>query len=282
MMMMMTTTRTTFLILATQLLLAIPAAAQQKDAPGCKDPALFPVRMPNYHIEMCETKPFGSFDFFTVKPPKKTVEGEFTFVKYAADKSEDIRSGLEVVRNYENALKKIGGKIQGSVPNWWVNGTVVIDGKEVWAQAEKGNSKIWIRIVKKQEMQQIIVADAAAFSNDLKMTGHVAVEGIYFDTASATLKAESGAALAEIAKLLKAEPALKLYVVGHTDTVGNVDANLKLSQERAASVIKALTVQHGIAAARLRPFGNGPFAPVASNRTDDGRAKNRRVELVAQ
>lgn len=158
----------------------------------------------------------------------------------------------------------------------------MIDGKEVWAQAERGNSKIWIRIVKKQEMQQIIVADAASFSNDLKMTGHVAVDGIYFDTASAALKAESGAALAEIAKLLKAEPGLKLYVVGHTDIVGNVDANLKLSQERAASVIKALTSEHGIAAARLRPFGNGPFAPVASNGTDDGRAKNRRVELVAQ
>lgn len=275
-------TRTLFLILASQLLLAIPAAAQPKDAAGCKDPSLFPVRMPNYRISNCETKPFGSYDFYTIKPPKKSVEGEFTFVQYTVNRPEDERSGLEVVRNYENALKKIGGKIQGSVPNWWVNGTVTIDGKEVWAQAEKGNSKIWIRIVKMQGMEQIIVADAASFSNDLKTTGHVAVEGIYFDTASAALKPASGPALTEIAKLLKAEPGLKLFVVGHTDGVGNVDANLKLSEDRAASVIKALTGEHGIAAARLRPFGNGPFAPVASNGSDDGRAKNRRVELVKQ
>lgn len=278
----MISTRSAFLILAAATLLATPAAAQKGDAAGCKDPALFPVRMPNYRIEKCETKPFDTYAFFTVKPPRKNVEGELTFVQYTIDKREDERSGLEIIRNYENALKKIGGKIQGSHPERWVNGTVTVDGKEVWAQAEKGNGKIWIRIVKQTEMEQIIVADAASFSNDLDRTGHVAVEGIYFDTASATLKAESAPALTEIAKLLKADPALKLFVVGHTDTVGSVDANLKLSQDRAAAVIKALVDKHGVTAARLRPFGNGPFAPVASNAAEAGRAKNRRVELVKQ
>ncbi len=189
------TTRTKFLILATTLLLAIPAGAQQNDAPGCKDPALFPVRMPKYRIVACETKPFDFYDFYTVKPPQRRVEGELTFVTYVVDKREDERSAVEIVKNYENALKKIGGKIQGSVPTWWVNGTVMIDGKEVWAQAEKGNGRIWVRIVKKQEMEQTIVADAASFSNDLKTTGHVAVGGIYFDTASAVLKPESEPAL---------------------------------------------------------------------------------------
>ena len=131
-------------------------------------------------------------------------------------------------------------------------------------------------------MEQTIVADAASFSNDLKTTGHVAVGGIYFDTASAVLKPESAPALQEIAKLLKADPSLKVYVVGHTDSVGNVDGNLKLSRDRAEAVIQALAAQHGIASARLRSFGNGPFAPVASNANDDGRALNRRVELVMQ
>jgi len=77
-----------------------------------------------------------------------------------------------------------------------------------------------------------------------------------------------------------AEPALKVFIVGHTDSVGNVDANLKLSRDRAESVIQALVTTHGIQSARLRSFGNGPFAPVASNSNDDGRALNRRVELV--
>ncbi len=73
-----------------------------------------------------------------------------------------------------------------------------------------------------------------------------------------------------------------MYVVGHTDTVGNADSNLKLSRDRADSVIQALVGTHGIASARLKSFGNGPFAPVASNGSDEGRGLNRRVELVMQ
>lgn len=269
------------MLTAISLLFAIAAGG---DAAGCKDPSLFPNRMPDYRIEKCETQPFGFYEFFTVKPPKKRVEGEFTFIQYALNKGATERSGLEVVRNYQNALTKIGATIQGTDKNqsWWVNGTVTVDGKLVWAQAEKGNGKIWIRIVRMTDMEQMIVADAAAFSRDLKSTGHVAVSGIYFDTASAALKPESGAALQEIAKLLKGDPNLRVFVVGHTDTVGNVDSNVKLSRDRADAVIQALVSTHGIASARLRPFGNGPFSPVASNANETGRAMNRRVELVVQ
>ena len=274
--------RTRWLVAAFAVLIAIPAVAQVKDAAGCKDPALFPNRMPGYRIEKCESKPFASWDFNTAKPPKKTVEGEFTFIQYTVDKAEESRSGVEVVRNYENALSKIGGKVFASDPQRWLTGYVTIEGKDVWVQVDRGNSKIWIRIVRQRGMEQTIVADAAAFSKDLKSTGHVTVAGIYFDTASAVLKPESAPAIQEIAKLLKSDAALKVFVVGHTDTVGNVDANLKLSRDRADAVLQALVAQHGIATARLRSFGAGPFAPVATNGTDDGRALNRRVELVVQ
>ena len=91
---------------------------------------------------------------------------------------------------------------------------------------------------------------------------------------------ESEAALAEIAKLMSAHPDLKVYIVGHTDMVGDAAANLKLAQARAQSVVTALSTKNGIAAARMIPFGAGPYAPVATNRTEEGRAKNRRVELV--
>ncbi|HQT94667.1 MAG: hypothetical protein B7Z61_00790 [Acidobacteria bacterium 37-71-11] len=87
---------------------------------------------------------------------------------------------------------------------------------------------------------------------------------------------------AEIAKLLKAHPEMRLYVVGHTDNAGSFDHNLTLSKDRAQSVTNALVKTYGIAATRLRPFGVGPTAPVASNRSEEGRAKNRRVELVEQ
>lgn len=271
-------------ILLLLLLVAAPAmGAEAKDAAGCQDHPLFKTRMPNYRIEKCETKDFSSIEFFTMEGPRKprTLEGKVTQITYAVSDRKDDRSALEVVRNYENALKKIGGTIDASDPKRRMNGHVTVDGKEVWVEAERGNSKIWLRIVEMQGMEQSIVADAAALGNGLRETGHVTIEGIYFDSGKSVVKPESEPAIGEVAKLLKDDSGLKVYVVGHTDSVGAVDANLKLSHARAEAVLQAL-VGRGIAASRLRAFGNGPFAPVGSNDTEDGRARNRRVELVKQ
>jgi OmpA-OmpF porin, OOP family len=262
------------------LLLATPALAVGPDKPGCKDHPLFPTRMPGYRIERCETKEFGSYQFFAAKGPKTAVEGRVTELSYTVDDRKDDQAGLAVTRNYQNALEKIGGKVNALEPNRRINGSVVVDGKEAWFEAEKGNGKIWLRIVEKQAMEQHVVADAASFKNDLAATGHVAVYGIYFDTGKAVLKPESTPALQEVAKLLAGDPALELWVVGHTDAVGQLEANMKLSQDRAEAVVQALTSAHGVAAARLRSHGVGPLAPVASNDAWEGRAKNRRVELV--
>jgi OOP family OmpA-OmpF porin len=128
----------------------------------------------------------------------------------------------------------------------------------------------------------IAVVDAQAMAVDIGKVGHVALYGIYFDTGKATLKQNSSAALDEIAKLLKREPALKLHVVGHTDNVGALEANMTLSKQRAEAVVSALVTNYHIATARLIGNGVGPLAPVASNTSEDGRAKNRRVELVPQ
>jgi OmpA-OmpF porin, OOP family len=128
----------------------------------------------------------------------------------------------------------------------------------------------------------LVTVDAAAMAKEIDSTGHVAMYGIHFDTNKAELKPESDAAVQEITKLLKQDPNLTLLVVGHTDNVGGYDANLTLSSRRAAAVLEALTSKHGIAAARLRAVGVGMAAPVASNETEEGRAKNRRVELVRQ
>ncbi len=129
-------------------------------------------------------------------------------------------------------------------------------------------------------MQQDVAIDADGMARDIGETGRVAIYGILFDTGKAELKPESGPALSEIAKLLKANLPLKVYVVGHTDMTADLATNLKLSQARAQSVVNALVSQHGVVAARLIPFGAGPYAPVASNLTEEGRARNRRVELV--
>jgi OmpA-OmpF porin, OOP family len=128
----------------------------------------------------------------------------------------------------------------------------------------------------------IAVIDAKAMADDIGKAGHVALYGIYFDTGKAALKPDSSAALEEIARLLKAQPALKLHVVGHTDNVGTLEANMTLSKQRAEAVVSALVTNYQIASARLIGNGVGPLAPVASNASEGGRAKNRRVELVPQ
>lgn len=256
--------------------------ALQPDKPGCADHPLFPTRMPNYRIESCETREFASYDFWVTSGPKKTVEGRFTFITYVVENRADDQTGVAVVRNYENALTAIGGTVAASDPQRWVNGFVETDGREVWAQAEKGNGKIWLRIVERQAMAQHVVADAAAFARGLEAQGHVAVDGIYFDTGKAVLKPESTPALAEVAKLLGADPTLTLWIVGHTDSTGVLADNMTLSEARAAAVVTALTTTHGIAPSRLAAFGVGPLCPVTSNGSGDGRAKNRRVEIVKQ
>ncbi len=259
------------------------AAAAPPDAAGCKDHPLFPTRMPEYRLEACKIEEYGVYQFFATKGPKIPVEGRFTFITYAFTGQRNAEpSGLAVVRNYEDAIRKVGGTILQSVPTWWVNAKIVKNGQETWVQAEKGNGKIWLRIVEKKAMEQYVEADAAAFSNDIRSSGHAAVYGITFDTDQADLKPESAQTIGEIAKLLASDPGLKVAVVGPTDNTGSVAHNLQLSQDRAKAVMQALIRDHGIAAGRLQSYGCGPYAPVASNDSDEGRAKNRRVELVKQ
>ena len=111
---------------------------------------------------------------------------------------------------------------------------------------------------------------------------HVEVPGIFFDFNKADLKPESKPALDELTKLLRANPSLRVWVVGHTDNVGSFDSNMKLSKDRADAVAKALSGKYGIAGERLKPHGVASLSPVATNETEEGRAKNRRVELVKQ
>ena len=265
------------------LLPATGVAAQQRDNKDCKDHSLFPTRMPGYVLSNCKVEEYGVFDFsFRPNVKKLPVEGKFTFIIYSIPDRKGEASALAVVRNYENAIRKVGGTIVKSDPTRRVNGKIVKDGLEVWVQAEKGNGDIRLRIVEKKEMTQYIVADAASFGSDLKSTGHVAVYGIYFDTNKSEVKPDSKPALEEIAKLLQQTPSLKLKVVGHTDMTGTMDANMKLSQARGEAVVQALVSQHGITASRLTGYGVGPLSPVATNDTDEGRAKNRRVELVKE
>jgi outer membrane protein OmpA-like peptidoglycan-associated protein len=150
----------------------------------------------------------------------------------------------------------------------------------VW-QADRPYNEIDVIEVKPME-SDLVTVNAASLASDITRTGHASVYGIYFDTGKADVKPESEGTLQEISKLLQQDASLKLYVVGHTDNVGTLANNMDLSKRRSDAVVKVLTTKYNVAAARLSAQGDGPTAPVASNDSEEGRAKNRRVELVKQ
>ena len=266
---------------------ALPCAAQEKDIPGSKDPRLL-TRMPGFYISGYKDVQFDAHEFLVQTPKavgKQHAEGHQTYWRYDITSAAAATppSKLQIARNYQNAVERLGGKkMYDAGPGNDYDSTFLIskNGTDTWIELNPIGTMYTLLIVEVQKMQQDVVANADALKGGLADSGHVEVPGIFFDTAKSDIKPESGPAIDEIAKLLTNSPALKVGIVGHTDMVGDATANLKLSQARAQSVITDLVSRHGIAAARLVAFGAGPWAPVASNKTDDGRARNRRVELV--
>jgi outer membrane protein OmpA-like peptidoglycan-associated protein len=258
------------------------AAAQQQDVRGCKDHPLF-TRMQGYWIQNCTEKQYDERMFDVGGGKKETIGGRtWTLRYYPVANQPATASDVQILRNFENAVTKLGGTVLPS-PKARRNMKVAKDGKEFWVELwAEFTGKYGFTIIEREEMAQDIEANADVFSNDLKNTGRAAVYGIYFDTGKSAIKPESAQAIEEIAKMLKADGALKIYVVGHTDNVGGLESNMRLSQARAEAVVQALEGTHAIAAVRLKAFGNGPYSPVASNAAETGRAKNRRVELVQQ
>jgi OOP family OmpA-OmpF porin len=270
-----------FIIIVVVLCIA-PRVSAQEDVEGGKDHPLIS-RMPGFYIAEYIEKDFDSVPFKDEKGQETKVEGKYYYIDHLITEDAKAPSDVQIIRNFVNAFQKIGGKVVYQTP------------EDVYMKVEKGGTVTWahinpynggngyiLEIVEKKAMTQDVRADAAAMSADLKATGHVAVYGIIFDADKAEIRPEADAAIAEVAKLLKQNPSLKLFVVGHTANVGNVETGLKLSQARAEAVVRYLTEKYGIPAARLSSFGAGPYCPVSTNLTEEGRAKNRRVELVQQ
>ena len=295
------------------------AAAQDQDMEGSKDHPLIS-RYPGSYIAKYLTKEFDEFSL-PLGPVEEEntitknqhLEGKITRIVYVAPAG---RTVLEVFRNYQAALKKAGFETlftcgpQGcgsTVANAYANSG---DNADYWgpehgihyvsaklARPEgdvyvsllvddlgpdsRTDAELYVIEVKPME-SDLITVNAASLANDINRTGHASVYGIYFDTGKADVKPESDATLSEIAKLIQGDPTLKLYVVGHTDNQGALDLNMDLSRRRAEAVLAALTTKYAVPATRLKAYGCGPYSPVASNDSEDGRAKNRRVELVKQ
>ena len=256
--------------------------AAEQDVKGSKDHPLLS-RMPDFFISAYQDNEFASQKFIGQDKQPVMVEGHKYYIEYKLKKDAAKPGELKIRRNIQEALKKIGGNVLFD-DNFNRASTIVLqkEDKEFWVEVRSYDQMYRLTIIEKEGMKQEVVASAEVMGNDINATGHVSIYGIYFDTGKSEIKPESAAAISEIAKLFGNDAELKVYVVGHTDNVGSFDSNMKLSKDRADAVAKTLAGKHGIASERLKSHGVSSLAPIASNDTEDGKAKNRRVELVKQ
>jgi OmpA-OmpF porin, OOP family len=241
---------------------------------------------------------------------EQTVEGRMTRITYLAPVG---RSALEVAKNYENELKAKGAETLfsganpeglgydfGGVPQYedidgqlfgyshtkaryaaykLENTYVTIYAAEfedgaTHHEVEKGQTAVQVDIIESKPMEEkMVTVSAEKMAGSIESSGKIALYGIYFDTNKTELKPES-------ARTLAANPKFKLLVCGHTDNVGTFEFNRDLSQRRAGAVVQELVSHYGVSSQRLFPFGVSYASPVATNETEEGRAKNRRLELV--
>jgi len=158
---------------------------------------------------------------------------------------------------------------------------VAIETFDMWPETENHALALVDIVVTEGMEEKMVVVEASEIDRSIRETGRIALYGITFDTGSTVIKPESETALTEVVQYLTENPSVGLYVVGHTDNEGSFEYNLDLSFRRAQAVVDWL-IGKGIEAARLKAAGAGLMSPVASNTTEEGRAKNRRVELVPQ
>jgi len=194
--------------------------------------------------------------------------------------------GLSQILAYNEAQERVlSGRSKDAQPvSYFVFVTAYKDGvipESLRDVVKKDRTLVHLVVIAPDKLEaRMEFVNAAEMARSLADTGKIALYGIHFDTDKDTLRPDSKPTLDEIGRLMSTDPQMRLRIVGHTDNQGASDYNLDLSRRRAAAVLRALTDQYHIAPARLDSFGCGLYAPVASNATDDGSAKNRRVELV--
>jgi len=258
--------------------------------------------------EFEEYNAFMGMDETGKEPQGIALEGKVTKLFYNKPKE---RSILEVFRNYEQAIAQEGAEILytcnqekkecvaryagptlqkysdihaiSNLKGRYLLARFTRDDNTAYVAVAVGQTFTDIHVIEVKDMDVgMVTLDAEALWKALDMKGFVIVEGIYFDTNKASLKSSSADALEQLSVLLKDRPDLQVYVVGHTDMQGSFDHNLDLSKRRANTVVSTLASDYGVPRAQMEGHGVGPLAPQATNNSDAGRAKNRRVVLVAR
>ena len=240
----------------------------------------------NHGIHECINKEFEKLEiYFTDKTNGYTSlekTGEYLKVAYVFKGDFDKRpSALQIFQNYSNAILKAGGEVLYKDDAKGLSGKLKKEGNLYWIKVSTdGSGFYWVETIKQGAMRQDVVLTANDIKKALNDEGRIAFYGIYFDSDKAIVKPGSAPVLKEIAAFLKTNPAISVFVVGHTDNTGDYKKNQVLSKDRAAAVLTELVSNYGVDKQQLAAEGVGSLAPVASNKSEEGRAKNRRVEIV--
>jgi outer membrane protein OmpA-like peptidoglycan-associated protein len=249
-------------------------------------------RFPGFYIYDAKHNDFNDFQFASKgynddgEPVGERKAGQYWFVDYYIKDGARHPSPVELLRNFDNAVQKAGGapvyrNRRIEFPQGTVYRLPLPRGGERWIQVNVHNEgeRYQLFVVDVADMAQKLEMSAGQMADALKKQGHVALTGILFDTGKASIQPESQTLLREVRTLLAQDAQLRLSIIGHTDNVGNAKANAELSARRAEAVV-AYLVGQGIVPQRLKASGKGDTTPVADNRTEEGRARNRRVELI--
>jgi outer membrane protein OmpA-like peptidoglycan-associated protein len=252
------------------------AQAPPKDKPGCQDSPVL-TRLTGCWIERCKSAQFDIAKMPVAKREQKDVEGELQQVWYACPAD---ASGLQIQKNAEAAFLRSGYQIVFKDMYFTTRFWLTAQSGPQWATLYSEGKGYNILSVKTKPMEQSMqAATADSWVQQINQSGRVSIYGINFDTGKATLRPESESVLTELAALLQKQPEWYMLVAGHTDTVGTDAVNVPLSRQRAEAVINWLAARN-ISKDRLTAAGFGAKKPLADNATEDGRGKNRRVDLV--
>ncbi len=267
-------------------LISFSLLSSAQDKKGCDtvEPK-YMTRMPGFYISNCEQSEYKTYKF-SYKDLKdagasKEVSGRFYRLTYTKIAGEARKfSGGQIRLNYHNAVVKAKGNSLSVRQNFF---KMKQEGKIVWFKIDNAEDDddqgFDIYIIEEEDMKQDVEVN---LSEGMDRDGKFALYGILFDVGKSVIKPESAPALKEITDYLTANPAVKIYVVGHTDNTGLFAGNITLSKARAKAVKDYLVTKGKIAATRLGSDGVGSLCPVATNKTDEGKALNRRVEIVLQ
>ena len=249
----------------------------QSDKKGCSESKVV-TRMPGCAIMQCELKDFASAEMARSKGERNhLVEGELERTIYRCPAG---KSPLELGRNTEEALKSAGFNILYT--DVYSGGTrfyMTAQKVPYWVSLGVLSDSYSLTVVKQKQMEQQMKANADDWAKQVEQAGRISVYGIAFDTGKSTIRPESETALNEVLRMLQKNASWAMVIAGHTDNVGTPNMNLTLSRQRSESVITWLT-NRGVDKARLISAGFGDTRPIVPNTNEEGRQKNRRVDLV--